>query len=73
MARKSPICISFLRMSSGNRPAKIEIKIILSIPKTISKKVSVKKAIIKSGVNMVYFIFLIVPRCLFLLSPTREY
>ena len=26
MARKSPICMSFLRISSGNLPAKIEIK-----------------------------------------------
>ena len=52
MARKRPTRINFFRSASGNLLAKIEIKIILSIPKMISRNVNVKKAKIRSGVNM---------------------
>ncbi len=57
IAKKSPNCINFLRFSMGNRSDKIEMKIMLSIPKTISKKVRVIKATTISGVIMRYFIF----------------
>lgn len=57
MAKNNPICISFLRCSTGKRPDKIEIKIMLSTPKTTSKKVRVIKAIIRSGVIIGYLIF----------------
>ena len=49
MARNIPNLVAFLRFSAGNLPVAIEIKMILSIPKTISKKVKVKSAIQASG------------------------
>jgi len=49
MASAKPILVARLRSLSGNFPAAIEIKIILSIPKTISNKVSVTIAAQTSG------------------------
>ena len=49
MAKKSPILVAFLRFSCGNFPVTIEMKMMLSIPKIISKKVKVKSAIQASG------------------------
>lgn len=76
MANKSPIRIKDFLSFIGNRFAEIEIKIMLSIPKTISKKVSVKKAEISSEERMkigAYLIFFVVPLCTFLVSPTKAY
>ena len=50
MARKRPIWINFFCLSTGKRLANIDMKIILSIPRTISRKVKVRKATTKSGV-----------------------
>ena len=49
IAKNKPICVAFFLFSSGNLPVTIEINIILSIPKIISKKVNVKSAIHASG------------------------
>ena len=49
IARNNPILVAFLRLSGGNFPVAIDIKIILSIPKTISRKVNVISAIQASG------------------------
>ncbi len=49
IAKNIPSLVAFLRFSAGSFPVAIEIKIILSIPNTISKKVKVKRAIQASG------------------------
>ncbi len=43
-AKSKPILVAFLIWFFGSFPAAIEIKMILSIPKTISKKVKVSSA-----------------------------
>ena len=49
MARNNPIRVARFLCSTGNFPVTIEIKIMLSIPKMISKNVKVNKAIQASG------------------------
>ena len=45
IARERPMILALFRFSAGNLPARIEMKIILSIPKTISRTVKVRSAI----------------------------
>jgi hypothetical protein len=49
IARNIPILVAFLRLSTGNFTVAIEKKMMLSIPKTISRKVNVNKVIQASG------------------------
>jgi hypothetical protein len=49
MARNIPIFVALFRFSGGNFPVTIDIKMMLSIPSIISRKVNVNKAIQASG------------------------
>ncbi len=49
IARPKPICLALFRCCSGNLPTSIEIKIMLSIPNTISRAINVLRAIHASG------------------------
>ena len=49
IAKNIPIFVAFFLFSSGNFPVTIDMKMILSIPNTISRKVNVNKAIQASG------------------------
>ena len=49
MARTNPKLVAFFLWLGSSFPAAIDMKIILSIPKTISRKVNVNKAIQASG------------------------
>ncbi|KGM07451.1 hypothetical protein LP43_1062 [Methylophaga thiooxydans] len=49
IAKPIPKFLALLRCDSGKRPTRIEIKIILSIPSTISRASSVPNAIHASG------------------------
>ena len=49
MARMIPISLAFVCLFSGNLEEAIEIKMILSIPKIISKKVRVNKEMMASN------------------------
>src|SRR5690606_40085862 len=51
IAKKSPIRVALLRCSSGSFPVTIEMKMMLSIPSTTSKKVKVAKAAHVSGLD----------------------
>ena len=54
IAKNKPILVAFLRWLFSNLPAAIPIKIMLSIPKTISKKVNVSNAIQASGLVKIW-------------------
>jgi hypothetical protein len=45
IASASPTTLAFFRLSTGSLPASMEIKMMLSIPKTISRTVNVSRAI----------------------------
>jgi hypothetical protein len=51
MAKNIPIFVALLRFSTGNFPVTIDMKIMLSIPRIISRKVNVNKAIQASGLR----------------------
>src|SRR5690606_11375655 len=59
IAKKSPIRVALLRFSSGSFAVTIDMKMMLSIPSTTSRKVRVAKAAHVSGLvkNSIVFVF----------------
>ena len=63
IAKPKPNRVALFRSASGNFPVTIEIKIMLSIPKIISKKVRVKSAIQASGFKNTSILFYVFKAC----------
>ena len=53
IAKNIPILVALLRCSTGSFPVAIEIKMMLSMPNTISKNVNVNKAIQAFGFDKI--------------------
>ena len=60
IARNKPILVALFRFSGGNFPVTIDIKMILSIPRMISRKVNVNKATQASGFKNTSIYFVII-------------